>query len=151
MDKPRKSKRITAEWPKHISYDIVCDDVKAYYSVDTGAVTQRHSMFYRKRLIDIFLCAMSIGRKLKKRKPIEKRQATIPKDSFQEDEIWVMVATALSEEIDLSELENSRVIIDICEEYANGGIRYLMRIDNQFAEDGQIGFEDELKKMIGVS
>jgi len=146
-----KTRRMTAEWPKHISYDIICEDVRAYYSVDGGAVTQRRSMFYQKRLIDIFLCAMSIGRKLKRRKPIEKRNATIPKDSFQENEVWVMVATALSEEIDLDKLEDSRIVVDICEEYANGGIKHLMRIDNRYAEEGHLGFEEEVKKMIGAA
>lgn len=148
MVNTRKTKRMTAEWPKHVSYDKACDDVRSYYSVDTGAVTKRHSMFYRKRLIDIFLCAMSIGCKLKRRKPIEKRSDTIPKDSFQEDEIWVMVATALSEEIDLNKLEDSKVVVDICEEYANGGIKHVMRIDRRYAEDGRLGFEEEVKKII---
>lgn len=148
MDNTRKTKRMTAEWPEYISYDIEEVDVGEYYSVDTGAVTQRRSMFYNKRLIDIFLCAMSIGCKLKRRKPIKKRKKTIPKDSFQEDEIWVMIATALSEEIDLGMLEDSKVVVSVCEEYANGGIKHLMRIDRRFAEDGQLGFEEELKKLI---
>jgi len=151
VDSARKTKRITVDWPKDISYDTAFDDIKAYYSVDTGAVVQPQSMFYNKRLIDIFLCSMSVGRKLKRRTPVKKPSRTIPRDSFQDDEIWVMIATALSVETDLNKLGDPKVVTDICEEYANGGIKHLMRIDKRYAEDGQLGFAEELEKMIDSS
>lgn len=147
MDSTKKTKRMTAYWPRHISYDKADEDIKAYYSEDAGAVTRPRSMFYDKRLIDIFLCAMSVGRKLDRQVPLKKPSNSIPKDSFQEDEIWMMVAAAMSAKTDLNNLGDPRAVTSICEKYANGGIKHLMRIDGRY-EDGQLGFAEEIEKMI---
>jgi len=142
-------RRLTADWPRHISYDISNEEVKAYYNADEGSVTWKQSFFYEKRLADIFLCAMSIGKKNNNRRIIKNKKDTIRKDAFSEKDVWLMIATALSEDMaELAVLENPNDVIRVCEEYANAGIEDLMYIDKSNPQDSAGAFEAELKKII---
>ncbi len=129
---------ITGNWPKNISYSSK-DRIKQYYGTITGkgATTQKHSFFYGKNAIDIFLMAMSVGKSLGKLIPITGGTASnIPKTALKDETLWAMVSVVLStEKSDLDTLKDGREIYRICEGYANGGIETVIDWD----ETGETG------------
>jgi len=148
---PTKSKRLIADWPEHLSYDTSDKQISDYYSNVSGAITRSESFFYKKQLTDIFLYAMSIGKKLEERKPLKQRSNSIPKTAFQEDEVWIMISTVMSvpnSDLHMLEDQNAKEIAHTCEEYANAGIYQLIALDMHTGGDKLRPFEQEFEKLI---
>lgn len=124
------SKKLTIDWPKNMSYDTSDERISDYFSERVGVVTKRGSIFYKKRLIDVFLFAMALGKQKGLRTPLDKKSISMPTDALKEEEIWLMSSVALSEkESDLDILTKPEEIVKICEEYANTGVKHLIALD----------------------
>jgi len=121
--------QLQAGWSRDLSYDKNNSKVDGFYSSIRGAITEPSSIFHRKRQVDIFLLAMAIGYEEKRRKKVVKHSRSIRRDALTEREVWMMCSVALAEEKTLDLLANPPLVIQICEEYANGGIDTLMRMD----------------------
>jgi dnd system-associated protein 4 len=85
------------------------------------------SPFYGKTMKQVFMYALGLGFKNKKRLPIKKRTGIIPVRSLSDKDIAILKAVAICETktIDTMFGENAQNIFKIAEEYANGGIELL--------------------------
>ena len=149
-------KQLVAGWPK-VGYSNK-DDPSNFYSKTKGARTKRTSMFYKKKLADIFIFAMALGvnERLKKDYNRGERKDTIDAEYIAQtsEYIWMMIAVAIQE--DNSKLlknphnlfDEPRKIIDICEKYANYGIDLLIDIDEEPAPDPYAGYEKKFKEVL---
>lgn len=127
--------KLTAGWPK-VGYDGSNDKVLQFYLRESGATKNRNSLFASKKLADIFIFAMALGKEAGLKKSYEKkkdRRETIDFEYIAGDPIylWMMIAIAIEEsDGDLAIFANPREgIIDVCEEYANYGIDLLIEMD----------------------
>jgi hypothetical protein len=59
MDHIRK---LVSNWPQNISYENSDPTISRFYDESHGAVNTENSIFHKKRLLDIFLFAMAIGK-----------------------------------------------------------------------------------------
>lgn len=118
--------QLQSDWPDYMSYDKKNSEIASFYSSIRGVVTQRGSIFYQKRQIDIFLLAMAIGKQKQLRIKLKGRSDSIKRNALLEKEVWLMCSVALAEKKDLAVLGNPAEIVKICEEYANGGIHTLI-------------------------
>lgn len=141
---------ITGNWAKNISFSSK-DRIKKYYSNTLGAVTEKHSFFYQKNLIDIFLMAMAVGKSLGALVPLsEGKTSNIPKNVLKEKSLWSMISVVLSEDDSkLDTLKDGNEIYRICEGYANGGIETVIDWD----ETGETGnlikrFEEKFESFL---
>lgn len=128
----RISRQLSADWNPHMSFDKKNTDAETFYSTQNGAITERTSLFYKRRQIDIFMLAMAIGKAQNSRKKIHSPSNSIKSDALTEDELWLMCCVALSEDdADIDTLADPKKLIKICEEYSNGGIGTLIELDRQ--------------------
>ncbi len=126
----RNVKKIIVDWPEFLSYDNSDDKIKSFYSEQEGEKTKSSSIFYGKRLLDIFLLAMAIGKQSGTRTKLVNKSRSMPRSALTEEEIWMMTCVALTEEEgELKVLTEPKDIVNICEEYANTGIRKLIALD----------------------
>lgn len=138
-------KQITADWPGNLSYDKSDDKIKAFYSESEGATTKRGSIFFGKRLLDIFIFAMALGKQSGVRTPLKSKSQTMPVTSLRQDEVWLMTCVALVEpKSDLDIFAKPKDIVTICEEYANTGIKRLIAIDARASPSDPLGPYEEL-------
>ena len=146
-----KSKKIAmhlqSDWPHDMSYDKANPEAANFYGVSggDGAIGADTSIFYKKRQVDIFLLAMAIGYARKSRKKVVRPSASIRRDALTEKEVWIMCSVALAEEGRLEVLADPTRVVRICEEYANGGIDELMRMDE--AGRGTEEYEDTIERL----
>ena len=144
----RISRQLQADWPNHMSYDKSNSDVDKFYSYTNGVIMEQESVFYKKRQIDIFLLAMAIGKEQNNRVKVKKPSQTIRCDALHEEEVWLMCSVVLAEEgTDLDVLADPPRLIRICEEYANGGIEYLMQLEKQTDLNNK-QYEESLERAI---
>ena len=137
--------KIAVEWPSHLSYDKGRANVDEFYDGAHGAITKKRSIFYNKRLIDIFLLAMAIGKKTESRKKLKKPSITLNRESFTKKEIWMMCSVVLSDDkADLETITHPKEIVKTCEEYANGGIDKVMDADKKNSVGSYEEMLDEL-------
>ena len=142
------AKRIQADWPTHLSFDKSDGSIEAFYNSVSGRVAEKASIFYGKRQIDIFLLAMAIGVEQKNREKVKKPSDSIRRDALTEKEVWMMCSVALAEEPRLDILADSKELIMICQEYANGGIKTLMALEKSGSNvSGQ--YEEFLTDVVG--
>lgn len=143
-------KKIIADWPEFLSYDNSDEKIKKFYSEFEGEKTKRGSIFYGKRLLDIFLLSMAIGKQSGIRTKLENKSRTMPRNALTEDEIWLMTCVAFTEKDgDLKVLTDPKEIVNICEEYANTGIRKLIALDIGSSFSDPLGpYEDLLEKKL---
>jgi len=89
--------------------------------------TKKTSPFYEVELHDLFLFAVSYGRKKAGRVELEgKEHALFGRSSaLREEQEGIIEAVAVREERTLDVLQDKRLVYTIAEEYANGGIEKL--------------------------
>ena len=151
-----------ASWPS-VGYDSDVPDVAAFYAKADGQTQNPNSFFYGKKLTDIFIFSMLLGKKegvtedyVNKGKG---RKSTIDGLRFADNPnyIWMMLSIAIDEisekepERDLTEIvnpENAREVIDICEKYANHGIHELIEINSK---EGFLGYEKLFETLLEKS
>ena len=139
--------QLQSDWPHDMSYDKDNAEAARFYGVSggDGAVGDDTSIFHRKRQVDIFLLAMSIGRAKNNRKKVARPSMSIRRDALTEKEVWIMCSVALAAEKRLEVLADPARIVRICEEYANGGIDELMRMDKSGM--GSDEYEDSIMRL----
>ena len=144
---------IVLDWP-NIGYNEKDDRIKKFYSQQIGATTDRNSIFYKKQQTDIFIAAMALGKKAGHKKDFSdwKKASNIPKEVMGRNStyVWMMIAVALEEtDGDHTIFEQGNKIVEICEQYANYGIRELMEIDSQASADDPLrGVETEFQELL---
>ena len=143
----KTAKRIQADWPMNLSYDKSDSSIENFYSSVNGCIDEKSSIFFHKRQIDIFLLAMAIGMEQNNREKIRKPSESIRRDALTEKEVWMMCSVALAEVSKLDILADSKELIKICEEYANGGIKTLMVLEKS-GSSAKEEYEDQLIKAI---
>lgn len=139
--------QLQAGWSRDLSYDKSNLKVDDFYSSINGAITESSSIFYGKRQIDIFLLAMAIGYTEKVRKKIVKHSRSIRRDALTEREVWMMCSVALTEVKTLDLLANPPLVIQICEEYANGGIDTLIRMEGYSGSELEY-YEESIEEIV---
>ena len=144
-------RRLTAGWPKSWSYDKDDPDIQIYYSQQNpnSAINKTSSFFYGKKLWDVFTYAMCIGKMNNDFDPIKGTPSnSIPIDHVDDWHVTAMISIMMSEKnVDLNIFDTPEKIRDICQGYANGGIKKLMEIDDdKFKDDANERFGDELMK-----
>ena len=147
-----KTRKLTYDWEPHFSYDKNDEEVVSFYSVDKpeSATNDIGSIFYKKTLWDIFVCAMAIGKHKEARKPLVKPSKSIPVDFIKENHIVSMLGVAFSDEsVGLEILQNPKELRVICEEYANGGIEFLIEMKKVRDHDNPLSeYEKEFFKLL---
>ena len=149
------AKKIVAGWPK-VGYDGKNNKIQEFYSKTSGQTKSRTSLFSHKKLADIFIFAMTLGKHEGIKKPYSKKSDR--KDSIdmeyiasQPEYIWMMIAVAIDESNgDLEIFQDPKTkIIDVCEEYANYGIELLMNMESKASvSDPYFGYEEEFDKLL---
>ncbi len=148
------AKRIVAGWPS-VGYDGENERVREFYAKASGTVKSRTSMFAQKKLADIFIFAMALGKNAGITKDYDKksdRKDTINMDYIanQPEYLWMMIAIAIEEsDGNLEIFQDSRKIIDICERYANYGIELLMEMEGRAStSDPYVGYEEKFDDLL---
>ena len=76
---------------------------------------------------DVFMLAACLGAKYEASEPIAASRDIFNSDVFDEKvDVPIMMALAYQKENNLAALSNERRVLDIVQEYANGGIAYLV-------------------------
>jgi len=148
MSSKKIALHLQSDWPHDMSYDKANEDVARFYdTLDDGesAIRADTSMFYKRRQVDIFLLAMAIGHARKNRKKVSRPSMSIRRDALKEKEVWMMCSVALAEEGRLEVLADPPHVVRICEEYANGGINELMKMDKSVR--GSEKYEDSIVRL----
>jgi len=86
------------------------------------------SNFFNKKdapMKEVFIYAMTLGYRNKIRVTLRKRKGSIPSATFKGDEPWLIKSIATAEQKELETLLDIKTIVNIAEEYANGGITLL--------------------------
>ena len=144
---------IVLDWPD-IGYDEKDDRIKKFYSQGIGATTDKKSIFYKKYATDVFIAAMALGKKAGHKKDFSdgNKASNIPKEVMGRNStyVWMMIAVALEETGgDHTIFEQGHKIVEICEQYANYGIRELMEIDSKASADDPLrGFETQFQDLL---
>tara|TARA_B110000438_G_C15594566_1_gene555339 strand:+ start:57 stop:599 length:543 start_codon:yes stop_codon:yes gene_type:complete len=147
-----------------IGYDGSRDDVAIFYNKIAGQKAKRGSFFEGKKLTDIFIYAMCLGKaefgtlefqKNKEGKLDIRRNIDLEYFANQPEYVWMMVAIALDETKDaegrptMDIFKEPRKITEICEKYANGGIGELIRISEDTGTDDLFrGYLLKLRELI---
>ena len=147
MSNKKIAMRLQSDWPHDMSYDKENADAAKFYGVSggEGAVGDDTSIFHKKRQVDIFLLAMSIGYAKKTRKKVARPSMSIRRDALTEKETWIMCSVALASEERLEVLADPAHMVKICEEYANGGIDELVKMDK--SGRGSEKYEDVIDRL----
>ena len=148
-------KKLTAGWPK-VGYDGKDERVLNFYRRQSGTTKDRKSFFAQKKLADVFIFAMALGKNADIKKPYEHkgdRRDTIDMEYFatRPEYVWMMIAIAIVESNgDLSIFEDPKAkIIDVCEQYANYGIRLLMDMEKcATVSDPHMGYEEKFEELL---
>lgn len=148
-----------------VAYDGARPDVRDFYEKVEGQKSLRGGFFESKKLTDIFIYAMCLGKYQNESLPFEidkvtkktDRRATIDLKYFtsQPEYVWMMVAIALEETKDskgnptMDIFKEPTKIIEICEKYANGGIGDLIKMAGNVSIDDQFrGYAIKLREIM---
>lgn len=147
--------KLTAGWPK-VGYDKKDERVLQFYAKMSGTVADRKSFFARKKLADVFIFAMALGKNADIKKPYDNkgdRRDTIDMEyiATTPEYVWMMIAIAIEESGgDLTIFDDPKTkIIDVCEQYANYGIQLLMDMEQRVnTSDPYIGYEEKFEELL---
>ncbi|ARS64872.1 hypothetical protein NMSP_1257 [Candidatus Nitrosomarinus catalina] len=150
-----------------VGFDGNVPGVSDFYSKFKGSTRDRTSFFSGCTDKDIFIYAMCIGKQkglkneyLKGENGKIDRKDHIDMEYFKRDPeyLWMMLATALTESRDLESGEPTldsfepKNVLKICEEYANAGITFLMKMNNECRPtDPYSAYEEKLKELLDDS
>ena len=149
------AKKIVAGWPK-VGYDGENDAIREFYSRASGKTKDRTSIFASKKLADIFIFAMTLGKNENIRIPYAKKSDRKDSIDFEyivtnPEYLWMMLAIAIEEsngDLEIFHDPQTR-IINVCEEYANYGIQLLMAMEKKASgKDPHLGYEEKLDSLL---
>ncbi len=146
-----------------VQYDSGVNGVKDAYSdhPELGWTSKTDNFFYEKKAKDIFLFAMCYGKHhnfQEKFTSSKARSGGIRLTAFDMPDLWLIMSigieTITQEQpeptLDFVEPENGRRILETCMEYANGGMKGLMRLMKENSGKDFEGFEGELDDILDV-
>lgn len=147
MSSKKIALHLQSDWPHDMSYDKANNEAAMFYDITSegSAIGADTSIFYKRRQVDIFLLAMAIGYARKNRKKIARPSMSIRRDALKEKEVWIMCSVALAEEGRLEVLADPPRVVRICEEYANGGIDELIKMDKSVRESEK--YEESISRL----
>ena len=147
MSSKKIALHLQSDWPHDMSYDKANNEAAMFYDITSegSAIGADTSIFYKRRQVDIFLLAMAIGYARKNRKKIARPSMSIRRDALKEKEVWIMCSVALAEEGCLEVLADPPRVVRICEEYANGGIDELIKMDKSVRESEK--YEESISRL----
>lgn len=98
----------------------------------------------------IFILAMKAGFFYNTQKKIQKPQSLVQLSSLSEEDIKNMVIIAFSSFGDVGKIFQGKEVLELCEEFANGGVEYLYNLFSAEKEDARIieNIIDDLKDKI---
>ena len=129
----REIRNVNLDKPKRERFDhLKADAVSILKGLDLG---------------DVFIQAMALGRKEKRRVPLDDPYPLINTNTFSEEQEWLIKAVAIAETGTLDALNDPRQMLKIAEEYANGGIDILY--DRVYTGAGEYAkrLEEELRSI----
>jgi dnd system-associated protein 4 len=94
---------------------------------------EKDSPFYKRENKDVFIMATIMGLKYGARMPVKSKEGFFREEYLNNDERSIIKAIAISEEKDVSVLNDMEKVYQIAEEFAKAGIRYLR--DSVFAKE----------------
>jgi len=108
-------------------YDVAVETGERHSRVRQLVEDRTLSPFHGKTMKEVFMYAMAVGFKNGKRVPLKKRTAAIPIATFSEEDEALIEAVAIKTKstIDVLFEDSAKQVIQIAEEYANGGIDAL--------------------------
>jgi len=94
-----------------------------------------------------FLIVMALGYNLGSKTKLVGKKALILEDSIKKDQLALMNIVAIDECDDIKMISNKKEVFNIAEQYANTGIKYLQKIENESQYDEEIAkFESIVNK-----
>lgn len=150
-----RTKQIVTGWG-WVGYDGEDPKISKFYNKFSGSTKGIKSMFEGKKLADIFIFSMILGKKAGITKDYKKkadRKATINIEyiASNPEYIWMMIAIALEEtKGDITIFQEPKRIIDICEKYANYGITLLIDMEEErgTTTDPHLGYEEKFQELL---
>ena len=115
--------------PRELAYDQKYEkDYNSLTGRDEKEIEEKYinSPFFGRTNRDIFLYAMALGFFHKKRIKLESPRNNISWNALKDEGEWLVYSVAIAEKNDLSVLLNMKEVAEIAEEYANGGLQYLL-------------------------
>ena len=149
-----------------VAYDGTNTQTRNIYDHVEGETRKHGGFFEGKKDTDIFIYAMCLGKKLGDRLEFQKddvtgkidKKANIDIEYFanQPEYVWMMIATALEDTKDpqtgdptMDVFKNPKIIVEICQEYANAGMHELIKIlDKRSGEDPFRGFDLKIRELL---
>ena len=120
---------ISEKYFKYLPRDVSVDsrNHEKFKKLTESDLARALSPFYKKTMKDVFMYALGIGFFNHRRMKLRKKVGTIPLRTFSSNDLALLMAVAVVEKgsLDVLYRENIREVIEIAEEYANGGITIL--------------------------
>ena len=122
---------------------------KANIAIYDKLKSNAHSPFYQMPYTKSFIVAMAIGIKKDARLKLKEKNPNVYCEAFTDEEKWMMIAQFMKEnpKLGVKALFEPDAILDLAEEYANGGIKYLDIIYEETTEPMD-ALEDDLRKYL---
>ena len=122
---------------------------KANIAIYDKLKSNAHSPFYQMPYTKSFIAAMAIGIKKGSHPKLKEKNPNVYCDAFTDEEKWMMIAQFMKEnpKLGVKALFEPDAILDLAEEYANGGIKYLDIIYEETTEPID-ALEDDLRKYL---
>ena len=122
---------------------------KANHTIYDKFKSNAHSPFYQMPYTKSFIAAMAIGIKKGAHPKLKEKNPNVYCDAFTDEEKWMMIALFMKEnpKLGVKALFEPDAILDLAEEYANGGIKYLDIIYEETTEPID-ALEDDLRKYL---
>jgi len=122
---------------------------KANIAIYDKLKSNAHSPFYQMPYTKSFIAAMAIGIKKDAHPKLKEKNPNVYCDAFTDEEKWMMIALFMKEnpKLGVKALFEPDAILDLAEEYANGGIKYLDIIYEETTEPID-ALEDDLRKYL---
>jgi dnd system-associated protein 4 len=95
----------------------------------------------------VFVQAMALGYHEKQRKPIKDRYPVVNINGLTEEQEWLIKAIAIAESGSLDILQNPKGVLEIAQEYSNGGIDILHERIYRGASEYPKVLEEELQQL----
>ena len=122
---------------------------KANIAIYDKLKSNAHSPFYQMHYTKSFIVAMAIGIKKGASLKLKEKNPNVYCDAFTDEEKWMMIALFMKEnpKLGVKALFEPDAILDLAEEYANGGIKYLDIIYESSTEPID-ALEDDLRQYL---
>lgn len=144
------------QFPDYASYELqTINNKKPVKDIYDLLKSRKSSFFHQREYTQIFIASMALGYVNKNRLPLKHKSRSIPTKVFSKEEKWMMISIAIEQQKDLSIIKEEQKILNLAEEYANGGIYFLYElyeegITTNPIENLEVYFRQELNRRISI-